>query len=135
MGRATGRREKPARLWTITLAAGRATKIDVAFTAPRGTGVNEDAPFRVVWIETAGLVKTPDPVRGKGAAFKGGFAFDVEPAPGASSGRLAGVLDLVICDVATHRVCVPIRRTVTAKIEVAKTAPEARAAIALPEAK
>jgi hypothetical protein len=85
---------------------------------PEGTAVNDGAPFKLVWTETHGLAKAPEPIRRKGAEVKEGFEVSIEPAAGSTSGVLVGVLDVMICDVATHRVCVPVKRVVGAKFTV-----------------
>jgi thiol-disulfide isomerase/thioredoxin/sugar lactone lactonase YvrE len=124
-----------AALGTLRIAAGKPSRVRVAWKLPEGTGVNEEAPVKLVWAEMKGLARLPDPVRAKGAEAQSGIDVTVEPAPGASAGSLTGVLELVTCDVATHRVCVPIRRTVQASFTVGGDAATAQASIALPPAK
>jgi hypothetical protein len=109
--------------------------LHVGWSAPPGTAVNAEAPFRVVWAESAGLVHPPNTLRAKGEAVAGGFDVTIEPAPDAKRAELVGVLDLVVCDVVTHRQCVPVRRTVRASFEVGPDAGPATWSIALPSAR
>jgi len=71
---------------------------------------------------------------GSGAVVSGS-ALSVEPLAGASSASLTGVLDLVICDIETHRVCVPVRRTVKADFAVQGAAEAPAATLELPAAR
>ena len=64
-----------------------------------------------------------------------GFDVTIEPAPEAKRAELVGVLDMVVCDVVTHRQCVPVRRTLRASFEVVPAAGPATAAITLPSAR
>ncbi len=111
-----------------------ASKVHVAFQTPAGTGVNEDAPFRARWIEATGLAQTPAELRAKGGEVQKGFDFSVVPAPGADKVHLVGDVDLVICDIATHRVCIPIRREVDLSFRTEKGAPPPQVTFALPDA-
>jgi hypothetical protein len=124
-----------ASIGPVRIAPGRSTEMHVGWTAPAGTAVNAEAPFRVVWTEAKGLVRAPNALRAKGAAVSSGFEVTVEPAPNAKQAELVGVLDLVVCDVVTHRQCVPVRRTVRATFDVAPGAGPATAAITLPSAR
>lgn len=124
-----------ASLGTWVLPAGKASRVAVRWKMPEGTGVNEEAPFKVMWTEAHGLAKLPEPIRRKGAEVQQGFDVTVEPAAGSTSGVLAGVLEVVICDVATHRVCVPVTRLVDAKFTVGAAGPALEATITLPAAK
>jgi DNA-binding beta-propeller fold protein YncE len=126
-----------ASLGTWAVPAGKASRIQVRWQMPEGTAVNDGAPFKLVWTETHGLAKLPEPIRKKGAEVKEGFEVSIEPAPGSTSGALVGVLDVMICDVATHRVCVPVKRVVGAKFTVdpAADGKAPQVSIALPAAK
>ena len=125
-----------ASLGTLRVPAGKPSRLHVGWKLPQGTGVNEAAPFRVVWAEMRGLTRVPEPLRTTGASAQQGFDFSVEPAAGASSGSLIGVLDLVICDIETHRVCVPVRRTLKADFAVADAPDQgAVATVELPAAR
>jgi hypothetical protein len=60
----------------------------------------------------------------------------VLPAAGATRARLEGELDLVVCDVDTHAVCVPVRRALDLGFAVTKDgAAETVLNVKLPEAK
>ncbi len=112
------------------------TVVKVAWSAPSGTAVNDDAPFRVRWNRSDGLAEAPSDVKSTGSAVKDGFSVKVQPMPGAPNATLAGEIDLVICDVATHSVCVPVKRSVELGFMTVKdAAPEARIEIPLPQAK
>ena len=126
-----------ASLGTWSLPAGKPSRVSVRWQMPEGTAVNDGAPFKLVWTETHGLARPPEPIRRKGAEVKEGFEVTVEPAAGSTSGALVGVIEMVICDVATHRVCVPVKRVVGAKFTVDAAAGGAapQASIALPAAK
>jgi hypothetical protein len=119
------------------LAIGRgATDVHVAWRLPTGTGVNEGAPFRVRWRTSEGLAKTPDERRAKGAEVQQGFDINVTPVTGVAGATLAGSVDLVLCDVATHRVCVPMTRDLEMSFRVVDGAgPKANVSVPLPEAK
>jgi thiol-disulfide isomerase/thioredoxin len=112
------------------------TTLRVAWAPPKGTGVNEEAPFKVRWKKTEGLTETPADVKSTGASVKAGFPIVVKPAPGATNARLQGELDMVVCDIETHAVCVPLRRALDLAFAVTKNGPaETELKVALPEAK
>lgn len=110
-------RDPIARIGAFAIGGGKTT-IAVSFRVPSGTGINERAGVRLAWVEARGLARTPATLRATGADVKDGFAIEVEPAENARAATLEGVLDMVICDVATHAVCVPVRRTVTATFAI-----------------
>ncbi len=113
-----------------------ASPVLVEWQAPAGTAVNEEAPFRAVWRDQRGLVAVPSNVKATGSAVKDGFRMTVTPEPGAKSARLSGEVDLVLCDSATHKVCVPVRRAVELSIVVSEDAPrEPHLAFPLPAAR
>ncbi|MEO8797422.1 MAG: hypothetical protein ABI551_06020 [Polyangiaceae bacterium] len=70
-----------------------------------GTGINDDAPF----VEATGAPRPAD-VKGTGRDVKDGF--DVAVAPSSSHEPAHVRADVVIYDIATHRVCVPTRREI-----------------------
>ncbi len=107
----------------------------VTWSAPAGTGVNEDAPFRLRWKGGSGLAETPPPTKTTGKTVKDGFDVPVKPAGGAARATLEGEIDLVICDVATHKICVPVKRALSLRFVTVEGAGAARFAIPLPEAK
>jgi thiol-disulfide isomerase/thioredoxin/sugar lactone lactonase YvrE len=123
-----------ASLGSIRIPPGALSQIRVRWEIPSGTGVNEEAPFRVVWTEAPGLTRIPDTSRAKGAEVKDGFDLPIEPASGAKSASLTGVLDMVVCDLVTHAVCVPVRRTLKASFAIEAGATPSSPAIALPNA-
>jgi DsbC/DsbD-like thiol-disulfide interchange protein len=112
------------------------TTLHMTWDAPKGTGVNEEAPFKVRWKKSEGLVETPADTKTTGASVKKVFDLLVKPAAGASRAKLEGELDLVVCDVETHAVCVPVRRALELSFVVTKDgAAETVLKVALPEAK
>lgn len=120
----------------VRIRPGAPTTVKVAWSAPPGTAVNDDAPFRVRWNRSDGLAEAPSDVKSTGSTVKDGFSVKVQPMAGAPNATLAGEIDLVICDVATHSVCVPVKRSVELGFMTVKdAAPEAKIAIPLPQAK
>jgi len=124
-----------ASLGTLKIAPGAATRVRVRFQLPSGTGVNEEAPVRVTWTEATGLARVPDATRAKGAEARDGFDVVLAPAHAATSGELTGVLDMVVCDVATHAACLPVRRTLRASLRVEQGATPPEAVVVLPAAR
>ena len=120
----------------VRIRADAVTKVKVAWRAPPGTGVNEDAPFRVRWNRSDGLIDAPKDVKATGSAAKEGFTVDVKPMTGAPNATLGGEIDLVVCDVKTHSSCVPVRRKLELGFIVAKDAlTDAKVTVPLPQAK
>jgi hypothetical protein len=71
----------------------------------------------------------------KGAAVRSGFDVTLTPIAGVLGGRLAGWVDIVVCDTATHRVCIPVRRNLELPFRVAPSVPaETTVTVPLPEA-
>ncbi len=120
----------------VPIRAGVTTIVRVAWETPEGTGVNEEAPFRVRWNRSDALAEAPTDVKTTGTAARSGFDIAVRPLAGAPNATLAGVIDLVVCDVKTHSVCVPVRRTLDIEFVVAQGAPaETTVTIPLPQAR
>jgi hypothetical protein len=86
------------------------SKVHVAWIAPPGTGVNDEAPFKLRWRTSDGLSEPPEDVAATGAAVSSGFDVALRPNKGTRFAKLLGDVSLVVCDVATHSVCVPVRR-------------------------
>jgi hypothetical protein len=95
------------------------SKVHVGWVVPVGTGVNDDAPFRLRWKTSDGLSEPPQDVTSKGASVSTGFDVDVKPNKGTNYAKLVGDVDLVVCDVATHSVCVPVKRELEMTFAVA----------------
>ena len=88
------------------------------------------------WNRSEGLVEAPADVKSTGSAVKDGFSISVNPMKGAKAATLDGEVDIVICDSATHAVCVPVKRSLELGFMTIKgAAPEARVEVPLPEAK
>jgi hypothetical protein len=120
----------------VPIRAGATTTVKVAWKSPPGTGVNEDAPFRVRWDRSDALAEAPSDVKATGNAARDGFNIVVKPLAGAPNATLGGVIDLVVCDMATHAVCIPVRRKVDIEFVVGKTAAaETTVTVDLPQAK
>ncbi len=120
----------------LAIRADGTSKVRVVWSAPDGTAVNEEAPFRVRWNRSDGLADAPSDVKGTGSRAKDGFLVDITPTPGTPNAVLTGEIDLVVCDVATHAVCLPVKRSVELGFVVTKGGPsEARVTIPLPQAK
>lgn len=112
------------------------TTVRLTWDAPKGTGVNEEAPFKVRWKKAEGLSETPADTKTTGATVKKTFDVMVKPASGAARARLEGELDMVVCDVETHAVCVPVRRALELGFAITKDgAAETVVNVKLPEAK
>jgi hypothetical protein len=88
----------------------RKSALHVAWNLPGGTGINDDAPFGVRWVTSDGLAMAPTDIHARGKDVAKGFDVPIELMDSATGGKLAGDVDMVICDVATHAVCVPLRR-------------------------
>ena len=120
----------------VALAGRGSATVHFDWKTPRGTGINEEAPFRIAWTSSDGLASVPTPIRSTGATVQHGFDLTVAPIAGTTGGRLAGELSLVLCDTSTHLVCVPVRRAIELPFRIATTANDtATVFIPLPEAK
>lgn len=120
----------------LAIRAGGTSKVRVSWSSPAGTAVNEEAPFRVRWNRSDGITDAPSDVKATGSHAKDGFTVDVTPTPGAPNAVLTGEIDLVVCDVETHAVCLPVKRSLELGFVVVKNGPEeAKVTIPLPQAK
>jgi hypothetical protein len=120
----------------VPIRASGTTTVRIAWKSPEGTGVNDDAPFRVRWNRSDALAEAPADVKATGNAARDGFSVVVTPLPGAPNATLAGVIDLVVCDVANHSVCKPVRRNVAMEFVVDKAAaPTTSVTVPLPQAR
>ena len=111
------------------------SKLHVAWSIPDGTAINDDAPFGVRWGSSDGLVAPPTDIRGTGKEAQGGFDVPIEVMSGAEGAKLCGDIDLVVCDIATHAVCVPLKRKVVLTFAVGKGRVEGNVTLPLPKAK
>jgi len=114
-------------------ASGRST-LHLDWGLPKGTALNEEGYLKLSWTNVVGVARAPDAIRTTGAGAKGGIDVAIEPAKDQRAGSLTGTLELVICDDIEHRVCVPIRRTLSIPISFEGNAPPAKATIPLPPA-
>ncbi len=111
------------------------SQLHVAWSVPDGTAINDDAPFAVRWGSSDGLVTPPNDIHGVGKDVKGGFDVPIEVMGGADGASLSGDIDLVVCDVATHSVCVPLKRKLVLTFAVGKGSAQGRVTLPLPKAK
>lgn len=112
------------------------TAVHVKWKAPDGTGVNDEAPFRVRWTTSDSLETGPADVKATGAAAREGFSIEVKPIPGTPAAKLEGVIDLVVCALEDHSVCVPVKRKIDIEFVVAKEAKaDVTVAVELPRAR
>jgi hypothetical protein len=111
------------------------SELHVAWDVPKGTEINDDAPIAVKWKSSDGLATTPSDITGHGKDIASGFDISIEPFAGASGGQLAGDLDLVVCDIETHAVCVPIKRRIELTFAVGKGNAKGKVTLPLPKAK
>lgn len=84
--------------------------VHVHWSAPPGTAVNEDAPFKLRWKASEGLAEAPPEMRATGRNVKDGFDVRVVPLPAAPRATLDGDFDLVVCDAVAHSICLQVRR-------------------------
>jgi hypothetical protein len=111
------------------------SKLHVAWSIPEGTAINDDAPFGVRWGSSDGLVVPPADIRGTGKEAQGGFDVAIEIISGADGAQLTGDVDVVVCDTATHAVCVPLKRRLELTFAVGKGSAQGRVTLPLPKAK
>jgi hypothetical protein len=111
------------------------SKLHVAWSVPSGTAINDDAPFGVRWASSDGLVEPPVDIHGAGKDVKGGFDVPIEVMGGADGAKLCGDIDLVVCDVATHAVCVPLKRKLALTFAVGQGRDPGRLTLPLPSAR
>lgn len=120
----------------VRIRAGAPTTVNVKWSMPKDTAVNDEAPFRIRWNRSDGLAEAPTDVRSTGSTVKEGFTVKVQPMKGATNPTLGGGIDIVVCDSATHSVCVPVHRSVELGfVAAADAADTATVTIPLPEAK
>ncbi len=111
------------------------SSLHVAWKLPGGTGINDEAPFGVRWVSSDGLAVTPNDIAALGKDVAKGFEIPVELMTGTSGAKLAGDLDMVVCDVATHAVCVPIRRQLEITLNPSKGSSSGSVVLGLPSAR
>ena len=111
------------------------SNLHVQWSVPDGTAINDDAPFTVRWGSSDGLVAPPSDIKGHGKDVRGGFDVPIELMAGASGGQLAGDVDLVVCDVETHSICVPLKRRLELTFASRKGNGKGNVTLPLPRAK
>jgi hypothetical protein len=111
------------------------SNLHVQWSVPDGTAINDDAPFTVRWGSSDGLVAPPTDIKGHGKDVASGFDVPIELMSGASGGQLAGDVDLVVCDVETHSICVPLKRRLELTFAASKGNAKGHVTLPLPRAK
>ncbi|CAN5403213.1 hypothetical protein BH09MYX1_BH09MYX1_13180 [soil metagenome] len=109
--------------------------LHIAWDIPKGTGVNDDAPVTVRFLESDGLIVAPTDLSGHGKDFAHGFDVPLEISGNTTAAKLAGDVELVVCDVETHSVCVPLKRRLEVTFGVQKGAAPGMVRVPLPQAK
>jgi DNA-binding beta-propeller fold protein YncE len=128
--RPRARPDQQVALGATSLARGGA--LHLAWQLPDGTAVNEDAPFRLHFLERSDGALPAD-IEGKGNAVTAGVDVAIAPAATAAPSHLRADLDIVVCDVVTHRVCLPVRREISFDVRFGEPGPAL--ALALPSAR
>lgn len=118
----------------VNVPPGRST-LHIAWELPPGTGINDEAPFAVRWSQSDGLVGPPSDIVGVGKQVAAGFDVPVEPMATATAAQLSGDVSLVVCDTATHAVCVPLKRRLEVTFGVRKGGKPGSLRVPLPQAK
>jgi hypothetical protein len=118
----------------VNVPAGKST-LHIAWDLPPGTGINDEAPFAVRWSQSDGLVAPPSDIVGVGKEVAAGFDVPLEPMATATAAQLAGEVSLVVCDVATHSVCVPLKRRLEVTFGITKGGKPGSLRVPLPQAK
>jgi hypothetical protein len=111
------------------------SNLHVQWSVPDGTAINDDAPFTVRWGSSDGLVASPTDIKGHGKDVASGFDVPIELMAGASGGQLAGDVDLVVCDIETHAICVPLKRRLELTFASGKGNARGNVTLPLPRAK
>ncbi len=111
------------------------SQLHVAWSVPSGTAINDDAPFGVRWASSDGLVASPSDIRGTGKDVRNGFDVPIDVMAGADGAMLSGDIDLVVCDIETHSVCVPLKRRLELTFAIGKGRAQGRVTLPLPKAK
>jgi thiol-disulfide isomerase/thioredoxin len=135
----TGRRELPAdgtRVVIFRLPAARKSELSLNWNLPDGTGINDEAPFRITWVSQSGLEHLPTAVRMTGKQAQAGVKIAVEPSKNSDKSAVHAWLDLVLCDIKTHRICKPVHLKLDMNMQIGSNVqPQLQASVALPEAK
>ncbi|MBX3228381.1 MAG: hypothetical protein KIT84_06995 [Labilithrix sp.] len=112
------------------------TQVKLKWLAPKGTEINDEAPFRVRWNRSDGLAEAPADAKTTGSAVKQGYTMKVQPLPKTPNATLTGEIDIVVCDAVNHSVCLPVRRHLDLGFIIVKDAPsEVSLEVPLPSAK
>jgi hypothetical protein len=122
----------PVEVPVMTISDRADTTVHVTWDTPKGTAVNDDAPFRLRWTTSEGLAEVPPEMRAKGRDVAAGFDVRVVATKGAPEASLVGEVDIVVCDAETHSVCLPVKRKVTMPFLVAHEKASVRSTVKVP---
>ncbi|MEO7112185.1 MAG: hypothetical protein ABI183_17200, partial [Polyangiaceae bacterium] len=109
--RARAKPEERIAVGSASLA--KAGNLHVSWKVPAGTGINDDAPFRAHFLSRSDVAALPADVHGTGKDVKNGFDMIIAPSASAAASHIVADVDVVVCDIDTHRVCVPVRREIS----------------------
>lgn len=123
---------EPVEVPVVTISDRADTTVHVTWDTPKGTAVNDDAPFRLRWTTSEGLAEVPPEMRAKGRDVASGFDVRVVATKGTPEASLVGEVDIVVCDSETHAVCVPVKRKVTMPFLVAHEKASVRSTVKVP---
>lgn len=123
---------EPVEVPVVTISDRADTTVHVTWDTPKGTAVNDDAPFRLRWTTSEGLAEVPPEMRAKGRDVASGFDVRVVATKGTPEASLVGEVDIVVCDSETHSVCVPVKRKVTMPFLVAHEKASVRSTVKVP---
>ena len=106
---------------------------DSLFTVVNTTGIGKAVKVR--FLESDGLIQAPTDLEGHGKDFASGFDVPLQISGNTTAAKLAGDVELVVCDVETHSVCVPLKRRMEVTFGVQKGAAPGTVRLPLPQAK
>jgi hypothetical protein len=122
----------PVEVPVVTISDRADTTVHVTWDTPKGTAVNDDAPFRLRWTTSEGLAEVPPEMRAKGRDVAAGFDVRVVATKGTPEASLVGEVDIVVCDAETHSVCLPVKRKVTMPFLVSHEKASVRSTVKVP---
>lgn len=107
----------------------------IEWELPSGTGINEQAPYKLLWKDVPGLSESLRNASGLGREIEDGIRVAIPAYEGKAPAVAKGSLQLVLCDIRTHRVCVPFRANLEIALAPGMEAKETAVRVKLPEAK
>ena len=100
------------KLGPVPIPRAHAARLRIEWQLAPGTGINDEAPYRLRWMTADGLAGLPADSHGHGRDIVHGIEVALPPSSSTAQAIARGELELVICDTVSHRVCVPVRRKV-----------------------